>query len=880
MPDPLRCVGRDREATALDDLVGAAAHGARIVTLCGPPGIGKTALLRRLAAQHTCRWATGMAWETDLPGGVLAQLLQDEIPTDPVEAAAHLLDHLRAGDIRVLLIDDAQHADTESLQAISTLVRHQSDQPVLVVLATVSADRLPADLGADEIRLTGLTVAAVGELMRMRGISVHPAMAETLSRHTDGNPRDVLALLDEVPPAVWSRPDAVLPAPGHVVDEVATALQSCGSDGRALTEALAILGAGAPLAEAAQLAGLADPLPAIDDATAAGLLRLPGQFEPRLRSGLAEAAVVQLMGVRAAAEAHRRAAEIVSDPAARLRHRVAATPMPDAALADEVATLARERGTDGAWAEAAALFRDASRLTPEPMVRDARLTLAVDALVAAGDCGAAAALVPAVESMRETPLRNAVLGYLAILRGRATEAEARLQRAWTIVNAERDPAIAALIAQRYVLHTLIRGRGDELVGWADTALRLAQPDSPEALEAAAVRGLGMLAAGHPRSAAIAYEELADRVRHGAQAQRVTMGRGWVQLLGDDLDGARSQLETAVATAALGGSRRITLWALGWLARVHFDTGEWDSALAAVESGRTLAASSGIVVVTPLLEWTATQIHAMRGDWSAAAQAVRAADVVTQDYEMMQIPLVLARAQIAEAEADYARVCRTLQPLARMAPGTSLDEPGYWAWPDVLAHALVLEGRLDDAEAFLGPHEQRARDRNHRSATARLGYARGRLLGARGDLPAARAAFEESLALLDGLPRRYDRARVNFVYGQTLRRAGKRREADAVIGAARDIYDSLGARTYVARCERELKAGGLNQLRGARHSVQLTPQEEAVTALVAQGKSNREVAAELYVSPKTVQYHLTRVYAKLGIRSRTELAARGPWGADA
>lgn len=100
----------------------------------------------------------------------------------------------------MLLIDDAQHADTESLQAISTLVRHQSDQPVLVVLATVSADRLPADLGADEIRLTGLTVAAVGELMRMRGISVHPAMAETLSRHTDGNPRDVLALLDEVPP--------------------------------------------------------------------------------------------------------------------------------------------------------------------------------------------------------------------------------------------------------------------------------------------------------------------------------------------------------------------------------------------------------------------------------------------------------------------------------------------------------------------------------------------------------------------------------------------------------------------------------------------------------------------------------------------------------
>jgi DNA-binding CsgD family transcriptional regulator len=156
--------------------------------------------------------------------------------------------------------------------------------------------------------------------------------------------------------------------------------------------------------------------------------------------------------------------------------------------------------------------------------------------------------------------------------------------------------------------------------------------------------------------------------------------------------------------------------------------------------------------------------------------------------------------------------------------------------------------------------------------ARLGYARGRQLGAIGDLGAARRAFDESLELLADMPLRYDLARVNFAYGQTLRRAGKRRDADAVISTARDIYLSLGAHTYVQRCERELKAGGLHIMRGARGHTQLTPQEEAVTSLVAQGLSNREVAAELYVSPKTVQYHLTRIYAKLGIRSRSELAA--------
>jgi DNA-binding NarL/FixJ family response regulator len=114
---------------------------------------------------------------------------------------------------------------------------------------------------------------------------------------------------------------------------------------------------------------------------------------------------------------------------------------------------------------------------------------------------------------------------------------------------------------------------------------------------------------------------------------------------------------------------------------------------------------------------------------------------------------------------------------------------------------------------------------------------------------------------------------DVAFGQTLRRAGKRREADAVISAARDIYLALGATTYVRRCDRELRAAGLGATRGDSDVLGLTPQEEAVSELVARGLSNREVAAELYVSAKTVQYHLTRVYTKLGVRSRAQLAAR-------
>ena len=594
-------------------------------------------------------------------------MLQDVVPDDPVDAAAQLVDRLRGPEPVLLIIDDAEHADTESLQAISTLVRHQRELPVLVVLAMSSriVPRRPTS-PSEQLDLTGLSEHTVAALASSRGRTLHPSVVGALTRHTAGNPRDVLALLDEVPDSVWSQPDAVLPAPSHRRAQTRDRLADCTPEGRSLVEALAILGDDGSLADATALAGLADPLPAVDSATTAGLLIAATPFEPRLRDSSTRAAVIDLMGVQAAADAHRRAADIVADPVQRLGHLVAATPTPDSALADDVARLAHDRGTEGAWAQAATLFRDAARLTADPLLRDERLTRSVDALIAAGDCVAAAAKVPAVESLRETPLRNAVLAYLAILRGRAAEAEVRLGRAWNIVNAERDPDTAALVAQRHVLHSLIRCRGDELVTWADRALSLADSDSPAGIESAAIRGLGLLAAGHPRRATAAYDDLSARVRHGAQAQRVTMGRGWVQFIRDDVDGARTSLESAVAAEGLGGSRRITLWALAWLARVQFAIGEWDRAMSTVERGRALATTSGIVVTTPLLEWTAAQIAALRGDWPAAASAVQTASSVTSEYEMMVIPTLLARAQIAEAEADYAKVRRLAEPLTRMA----------------------------------------------------------------------------------------------------------------------------------------------------------------------------------------------------------------------
>ena len=135
VPPPTECVGRDRELTALAGLVAAAGRGAVVVTVAGEPGIGKTALLRQLVARHGGRWAQAVPWESDLPGGVLAQLLQDDVPADPLAAAAALVDRLQGTGPQVLVIDDAEYADTESPQAISTAVRHQRELPMLVAAA-------------------------------------------------------------------------------------------------------------------------------------------------------------------------------------------------------------------------------------------------------------------------------------------------------------------------------------------------------------------------------------------------------------------------------------------------------------------------------------------------------------------------------------------------------------------------------------------------------------------------------------------------------------------------------------------------------------------------------------------------------------------------
>ncbi|RRO20692.1 helix-turn-helix transcriptional regulator [Saccharopolyspora rhizosphaerae] len=881
-------IGRTELVAGLEQILRSGQN--RFVLLSGPPGIGSSTLADHLAGRQDVPVlrATASEWEADRPYSLLVQLVPELPTSNPLDTAAELVTRLEP--CTVLVVHDAQFGDVASLRTLASAQRHHQDAALRVLATATTGDRrAPAEvldllprIATDAPRVPPLDAGQISELAAAHGVALHPSMAERLRRHTLGRPRPAAQLLVELPRSTWSQFEPTLPAPAAVQARVREDLNACSPVARRFAEAAAVLGPDAPVRSVMSLAELdTEPLPLMDATTAAGLVALAprGLTYVSPPDPMVRAAVLTELGPARRAQLQRRASELVDDPVRSLRLLVAASPVPDAEVAGRLDDLARERAAEGAWGTAATLLSDASRLTDDPQHQQALITRAVDALIGAGDVFRATALIPEVESIRETPLRDAVLGYLALVRGRAAEAGNRLRRAWAIVNTDREPETAALICQRYVLDALCRYDGNDLVLWADRAIELSGADTPTAVEAAAIRGIGLAATGSPKQAQRHYDHLTTRLRHGAQWQRATMARGWIHLISDRIDDARVDFESAIPTAHLGGSARISLWARAWLARVQFLTGEWNEALATVREAMEVQEHTGILVTGPLLLWTAAAVHAPRGDVEATEEVLLQGATGAGDYHIMRIPGQLARAHAAEARADSDGVLRALHPLTRPSPSASTDEPGHWPWQDMYAHALVLLGRLDEAEEFLVPHEKLAAKRGHASTRARLAAARGRLHGARGDVAAASGSFDEALELISALPLRYDQARINFSYGQTLRRLRRRARADVVLSAARDGFAAMGATTYVERCDRELKAGGVHRARPEPTPSSLTPQEESVVRLVARGLSNKEVAAELFLSSKTVQYHLTRVYAKLGIRSRAELAARTNPGQD-
>ena len=328
--------------------------------------------------------------------------------------------------------------------------------------------------------------------------------------------------------------------------------------------------------------------------------------------------------------------------------------------------------------------------------------------------------------------------------------------------------------------------------------------------------------------------------------------------------ARDLIDTMLGAATDRGDDGASAELLDHLARLEAQSGAWRAGLAAARTSSALAEELyGFASARARVAW----FEAAMGDGPAAlldAHAVLARDGAEPD---VMVWATSALALLALSEGRPEESLASLEAVLAVTPEPGRGDPGtMWFLPDLVA-SLTAVGRADDAAPYVDWLEERGRSLDRPSAAAAGARGRGLLRAADGDLAGAEASLDTALAAIEPPDLPYDRARTLLALGEVRRRSGRKRLARDALTAAADIFDGLGAIGWRARVDAEL--GHLSGRRPAAGA--LTDAEGNVARLAAAGLRNREIAAQLSISVRTVEGHLSDAYGKLGVRSRTELA---------
>lgn len=889
-------VGRPVELDALRKCAAKAVNGhPQLVFVEGAPGMGKSSLLAQFTAtlsgwRHIA--VAGYDDEKRTPFGVLSRMLQigrapepvmaqaNPENSDPIVLGAELLQLL--GDLEqfspvAVVLDDAPWADPQSLRALTFALRRLQTERVLVVLAMRSEDvnHLPPGLlhyGQDfatHIRLSGLTTQEICELFAQQVQGQLPQRAaERLRTHTAGSPLHLHALFQELPVDELRRTRGPLPAPTSYANLVLATLAGCAEPTRRLVMAAAVLGTQSPLAHAALVADVAKPLQGLEAAARTGLVAAREDNDGwvvAFRHPLIRSAVYDDLGPATRSRLHSRAAAVQQQKA--LLHRVAAAgDRVDPMLVAELVAEANTAESSARLSAAADLLLTARRFSPAGTAQDDLLLDAIDLLLRAGEPAEAAAFAEQLAAMPDTVRRTLVQARWAAMEGRHNQVDALARAAWSEGDDAQRAAAAALLAQLAVL----RNDNPGAIGWAQEAERTGTLAGPMADEIVCVHAIALGLSGEVAAGRrIVDEAIADNASPELLATSGTLR----MIAGDDI-GARRDLQFCVPGHAGWGASPRVLAGLATLADAEFRSGAWEDSKRHAEQAISLVNDTDQTWLLAFVHAMAVLVPAAQGTWPDAEEhlsaAIRAASSLPDG----------ASAATAANSAVHLAFCRG-DPLATVTaaevlietPGGTIWEPGVMAWAGQYMSALIALGRLDDADRALADHAAVAQRLGRRSALATVARVQGELAVARRHPAEARAAFSTAVTLGAGSSTVLDHARTQALYGRFLRRAGERRAAGDLLRSARDTFTRLGAAPFLDSCDAELAACGL----AVDHSPaaplhRLTTQEQAVARLVCAGKSNREVAAELVVSVKTVGYHLGNTYAKLGVNSRTQLAA--------
>jgi DNA-binding CsgD family transcriptional regulator len=891
---PADFVGRQAELRILDERLAEARTGhPQIVYLEGDPGSGKSTLLSRFlgsVSNAVVLEAGGDESEVLLSYGVIDQLHPGAITDpgmDPMAVGAKLLsalDGLQADDRVVLLaVDDLQWADRPSTRAVLFALRRLRADRVLTVVATragVFADPgwarfIAGDARVTQLRLGGLTSADLSELSGRLGLgSLSDRGAARLLAHTGGNALYCRALLDEIGVAGLSRAgDSDLPAPRELSAVILARVAALPSDTQAFLGAASVLGQHGLLSAIATVAHLADTQQEIDGAVAAGLLTEgPLASEVSFAHPLYRAAIYADLPPTRRRELHARAARLVAGRA-RLTHLVAAAHGPAESLAAELEAAAGAAWAEGDSGASAWVMEQAAVLSPAAADRERRLLDAAAVLLNAADTATAARVLG---SCQETSARReALVGLLEVFTGSLT-AEDRLLAAWQAHDPVVEPEIGARAATSLTNWMVISGRPEQALTWADRAVESTVEGSP--LRAMARTGQAYAFAADGRSphglAVLDFLPGSGNEVPIAETDALIM-RGILRLYSDDLAGAIADLGVAAARMHTGLPSTYPVPCLAALSDAHFRRGDWDAATANAQLATSLAQDTDRPIDLARAHGRAAQVLAGRGQWAAAQAHVAASRAAAE-----RLPLVFAVASsvaagaaLASARGDLDGVLVATEPVRATDLLKVGGRPGIFNWRAAEVDALIGLGQLDTAESALQSFQSAIPDSGLASAALSVARCHGSLAAARGEDTRAQQAFDRAHSIAADVSMPFEHALLSLDHGRHLRQAGQPPDAVAKLELAHHLFSDLGADPYVQTCAEELATLQVTATVASPATILgLSRAELAVARLVATGLTNREVASQLYLSVKTVEYHLRNSYMKLDITSRRELSA--------
>lgn len=819
-----------------------------------------------------------------------ALFLEESDDTGPAVVSAATLGAIRAMASRkqvLIVVDDLPWMDPATRGVLGFVLRRLQDEPVRAVFSArcdspEDGESVAKAIGVatTPIWLEPLSFGAIQLLVRRRcGLVLPRPTMRLLYDACAGNPFYALEIARRIADRGGSlRPGRPLDLPEDLRKLVGERIEALGPATRTVLPTAAALGRPTIVNLIAVIGDAAVVEAAVGDAVAHGVFRTDGDRIEFTHPMLAAAAYHDLPP-QERRRMHLELARLTHDTEERAHHLALGAERPSEELAralDDAATMAASRG---APASAAGFAEEAASATPSGQVAEKRrrqVTAAVHHFEA-GDTSLALDLLDQVTADEAAgPVRSVaavrmgrILLFCDELRRAAgffrraiessdaspsVRAEAEEGLAWSLLLAREDLEEASLQARRAVKASL----GAETV-------------SMHREEALAVAGLVAVLLGQAAGADLvteAIQQVGERrfnrvIRHPLWASAVR--RIWM----DDLIGGREELLTLRQLILEGGDESSLPRVLLALSHAYLLLGDWEAAVKCAREGKEAADDAGQEPQAGMLLWTASMVDAYTGKLDVARDAAsrRLAHALEAGHVVATMANRWTLGFCALSAGNLEEAYTHLSVLAEGHEAAGVEEPGALRFvPDLIAVSIRL-GRIDEARRLLARYLAQANTTGRVSAQLAAARCQGLLAAAEGRLDEAAQVLRDAVDNQDASTWPFEHARSQLAFGAVLRRSQRRAEARGMLSEAADAFERLGATAWAVQAHEELaRIGGRVPSRW-----QLTPAEAKIADLVAEGRTNKEVAAELFVTVKTVETSLTRIYRKLGVRSRTALA---------